>query len=154
MINKKYLFLQYDKLGSKSFTCSTCGKQFHTNWQFGRHILIHTGQKPYSCSYCDYASTQKGNLNTHIVKYHNKTVFNKFWSIKYLFLQYYKLGSKSFACSTCGKQFQTKKDIGRHILIHTGQKPFSCSYCDYASTQKGNLNTHIFRYHNETLKSV
>ena len=69
-------------------------------------------------------------------------------------LQYYKLGPNSFACSTCSKQFKTKKDLRRHIRIHTGQKPFSCNYCDYASTQSGNLNTHIVRYHNETLESV
>ena len=29
------------------------------------HERIHTGDKPYQCSFCDYKANQRGNMRTH-----------------------------------------------------------------------------------------
>ena len=30
-----------------------------------KHIMIHTGEKPFKCDMCDYASNRKTNLQRH-----------------------------------------------------------------------------------------
>jgi uncharacterized Zn-finger protein len=33
--------------------------------QVSVHERIHTGDKPYQCSFCDYRANQRGNMRTH-----------------------------------------------------------------------------------------
>lgn len=58
---------------------------------------------------------------------------------------------KRFQCSVCGHSSVQKKDLVKHMRIHTGEKPFKCRYCEYRSTQSSNVNTHVKRVHPETL---
>ena len=38
------------------------------------HTRVHTKEKPYKCSYCDYSSAQKANLQVHLYSKHFKLV--------------------------------------------------------------------------------
>ncbi|KAM4034665.1 LOW QUALITY PROTEIN: uncharacterized protein ACNLHF_021335 [Anomaloglossus baeobatrachus] len=51
-------------------------------------------------------------------------------------------GGKQYSCSECGKCFNQKKNIGRHLRIHTGEKPFSCSECGKCYREKFILVAH------------
>jgi len=35
-----------------------------------KHILTHTGEKPYCCHLCNYACAQKSNLQKHMKTIH------------------------------------------------------------------------------------
>lgn len=50
-------------------------------------------------------------------------------------------------CPDCGKRFQSRKDVKRHHLIHTGEKPFLCPHCPYKGRQMGALKSHFLNKH-------
>ncbi|XP_062237804.1 zinc finger and SCAN domain-containing protein 21-like [Platichthys flesus] len=49
----------------------------------------------------------------------------------------------SFSCSECGKRFNYRGHLNRHMRIHTGETPFSCSECGKRFNYRGHLNRHM-----------
>ena len=47
-------------------TCTTCLKRFPTPSQLERHMLTHSGEKPFICNTCGRKFTQKSHLNRHL----------------------------------------------------------------------------------------
>ena len=60
------------KLGYQKYGCPFCPKILPFPSKMKRHILIHTGEKPFSCSKCEMCFNDKGNLKRHMIKYHSK----------------------------------------------------------------------------------
>eukprot|EP00808_Paulinella_micropora_P008927 g9508.t1 len=55
--------------------CSTCGFISHSD-NIKRHMKIHTGEKPFECSMCDFKSARSDHLKSHMSKKHQSR--NKF----------------------------------------------------------------------------
>ena len=108
--------------GEKPFSCSWCEKRFGRKGDLKRHIDSHTGEKPFSCSVCRKCFTRNGHLQMHM-KIHT--------------------GEKPFSCSVCGKGFIESGNLKKHMIIHTGEKPFRCSVCDKGFAHSGNLKSHM-----------
>ena len=58
------------RIGPHQFGCPFCPKIMKFSGDMKRHLLIHTGEQPFSCDFCTYASNQKSNLKVHKNKYH------------------------------------------------------------------------------------
>ncbi|KAG8007147.1 hypothetical protein GBF38_023306 [Nibea albiflora] len=53
----------------------------------------------------------------------------------------------SLKCDICGKDFNKKANLRKHVRVHTGEKPFTCTVCGKAYKQQSNLKTHIRQIH-------
>ncbi|KAG0723556.1 Zinc finger protein Helios [Chionoecetes opilio] len=59
--------------GSASRACSVCGHSFSgITWKqkLERHLLVHTGQKPFPCPYCPHRTNRKDALKGHVAALH------------------------------------------------------------------------------------
>ncbi|XP_063596797.1 longitudinals lacking protein, isoforms H/M/V-like isoform X2 [Penaeus indicus] len=50
--------------------CPYCGKVLPYLSEYQRHIRKHTGERPFACPHCSYATTRKSHLKTHVRKQH------------------------------------------------------------------------------------
>lgn len=50
-----------------SHTCSICAKQLSSASSLDRHMLIHSGERPFKCRICSMAFTTNGNMHRHFV---------------------------------------------------------------------------------------
>ncbi|XP_068248056.1 longitudinals lacking protein, isoforms H/M/V-like isoform X4 [Palaemon carinicauda] len=56
--------------GRKTHQCLVCFKTFPKKDNFIKHQRTHTGERPYSCPYCDFRGSQKSTVTRHIGSKH------------------------------------------------------------------------------------
>ncbi|TPX46264.1 hypothetical protein SeMB42_g03765 [Synchytrium endobioticum] len=85
----------------KEYQCPTCFKFFGKKGDLHRHEMIHSGDKPFKCSYplCTKAFVQRAALITH-TRTHT--------------------GEKPFVCEVpfCGRRFSDPSQFSRHRKAH------------------------------------
>lgn len=59
------------KKPEKKLGCPMCPRVFAFNNKLQRHILIHTGEKPVKCEFCDKRFRDNYDRNVHLRKTHN-----------------------------------------------------------------------------------
>lgn len=52
------------KIATKN--CEICFKAFTKGFSLNRHMLLHTGQRPFKCEICGFGFIQKSDLNRHL----------------------------------------------------------------------------------------
>ena len=114
----------------KKFYCEYCGMDFNKKSNYGKHLRIHTGEKPFKCDLCDAAFTSKSNMNIH-KRLHT--------------------GEKPFKCDLCEAAFVQKSHLIKHQTVHTGDKLFKCELCSITFTDNRSLCVHKTIHHGESM---
>merc|ERR1712110_208053 len=104
--------------GPRVHVCAECGKAFVESSKLKRHQLVHTGGKPFQCTFegCGKRFSLDFNLRTH-VRIHT--------------------GDRPYVCpfDGCNKKFAQSTNLKSHILTHAKQKSGS------SSTGRGSSNS-------------
>ena len=68
LFHQKSFFFQNDpiRLEDGQWACPYCPRTMKAPSNIRLHMLTHTGEKPFACTMCSYASNKKGNLQSHM----------------------------------------------------------------------------------------
>ena len=91
-------------------------------------MRVHSREKPFVCSQCNYSCTEAGSLKVHL-RIHP--------------------GDKPCSCKQCHYSCTTASYLKRHVLTHSVEKALSCTQCTSSFTQSCLLKRHMSRQHSE-----
>ena len=57
--------------GERPFACNLCSYRGSQKHHLDNHMKTHTGEKPFQCQYCDYKGARKDHLKSHIIYKHS-----------------------------------------------------------------------------------
>ncbi|XP_045578312.1 zinc finger protein with KRAB and SCAN domains 5 isoform X2 [Salmo salar] len=109
---------------TKTHHCSDCGEMFALKADLQRHVTLYK-KRLSECRFCRIRYDSTCTLTAHILLCHS---------------------GKPCTCPVCGKTFQLKGDLSKHMRIHTREKLFKCD-CGKNFTQKSSLLTHVKEFH-------
>jgi len=53
-----------------NYHCQYCSMTFTRGYSLKRHLVVHTGEKPFKCPHCDKRFTQSGSMKYHMIRAH------------------------------------------------------------------------------------
>ncbi|XP_041060377.1 zinc finger protein PLAGL2 isoform X2 [Cetorhinus maximus] len=133
--------LQTHDPNKEAFKCEECGKNYNTKLGYKRHLALHAATSgDLTCKVCLQTFE-----STEVLLEHLKTHSGKSSS---------GVKEKKHQCDHCDRRFYTRKDVRRHMVVHTGRKDFLCQYCAQRFGRKDHLTRHMKKSHSQELLKI
>ncbi|KAK3086133.1 hypothetical protein FSP39_014007 [Pinctada imbricata] len=108
--------------GDKPFSCAFCDKRFSRRDKLKMHENAHKGIKPYVCSLCPYRSVDSTSVKKHMQIHTDE---------------------RKYSCQLCSYSGRTWSQLQVHLRKHTGDMPFYCPHCPSKFKIKSDLSRHL-----------
>ncbi|XP_047738138.1 mucin-4 isoform X2 [Hyalella azteca] len=64
---------RFSSTKQRKYVCPHCDRRFGWSTDLKRHVIIHTGERPFKCQVCSHAFTRKFLLQNHVKRLHSKS---------------------------------------------------------------------------------
>ncbi|XP_029035221.2 zinc finger protein 1 homolog isoform X5 [Osmia bicornis bicornis] len=141
---------------AQRYKCKVCLKVCRSLVAFKMHVALEhkeeEEQNPkdndsltYTCNFCDYESTNKSTLTSHISRKHAGKAIDK------------RRGSygsstepKEYSCNECEFKCQNRRKLKEHLeRKHASEYKYDCEYCGKKFKVKGDMRLHVRFKHKE-----
>lgn len=82
----------------RDHACTLCNYVCAKTSQLKRHMLTHTGEKPFKCTHCEQAYAQSNDLTKHVARVHSD--------------------GKAYPCDRCNESFRLLLELRQHYRVH------------------------------------
>uniref|UniRef100_A0A8C5YMD7 Zinc finger protein PLAGL1 n=5 Tax=Euarchontoglires TaxID=314146 RepID=A0A8C5YMD7_MARMA len=131
--------LQTHDPNKMAYVCEECGKKYHTMLGYKRHMALHSASSgDLTCGVCALELGSTEALLDHL-KAHAEEKPPPVPK------------EKKHQCDHCERCFYTRKDVRRHLVVHTGCKDFLCQFCAQRFGRKDHLTRHTKKTHSQEL---
>ncbi|VTJ77353.1 Hypothetical predicted protein [Marmota monax] len=129
-------FISIKKTKSESWKCDICKKSFTRRPHLEEHMILHSQDKPFKCTYCEEHFKSRFARLKHQEKFHLGPFpcdicgrqFNDTGNLK-RHIECTHGGKRKWTCFICGKSVRERTTLKEHLRIHSGEKPHLCSIC-------------------------
>ncbi|XP_022700191.1 zinc finger protein 236-like [Varroa jacobsoni] len=139
-----------------SVSCKYCRRKFPWTSSLRRHLLTHTGQKPFKCPHCPIYFTTKSNCERHLLRKHDK--LGKATRARGSVLMATRASTSNgnkvvnvpshrlrVPCPCCSRSFRSEDSLTEHLRQRG--KPFRCVICCKLFKEAQECVQHVRRVH-------
>ena len=115
-------------------SCPYCYRKFPWTSSLRRHVLTHTGQKPYKCPHCPLLFTTKSNCDRHLLRKHGG----------------HSAPTSQGGGSPSSSETSPGSSNANYTMRNVPERPFKCNYCPSSTfSTQSNLKKHVQTKHGQ-----
>ncbi|XP_046820348.1 zinc finger protein 135-like [Vespa crabro] len=141
---------------AQRYKCKVCFKICRSLIAFKMHVALE--HKPeqeenvddlesltYTCNYCNYESTNKSTLYSHISRKHSTRRTGRRKTSRGILSE-----QEEYACDICEFKCQTRRRLKEHLeRKHASEYKYDCEFCGKKFKVKGDMRLHVRFKHKE-----
>lgn len=126
--------------GAPRFQCLVCDRWLSNYNSLKRHTLLHTGERPFKCSFCSKTYIQSHHLQKHELG-HRYPIKRPKGSVSSSVSG--SSPESEYSCGVCNMTFSGQRHLQYHLTMHDTSRPFKCNVCGMRFLKKGHLDYHM-----------